>query len=126
MYKFNSVNSAKTFFLLGGIGVVTGLVNGLLGIGGGTILIPAMVFFLGEEQHVAHGTSLAIILPTAFVSAYVYQSYGHMNWSLVFQVAVGGVIGGYLGAKLMEKIPALRLKQLFGLFMILAGARMVF
>jgi len=53
---------------LGIIGTLTGLINGLIGIGGGTILIPAMVFLLGEEQHIAHGTSLPFILPEAMVS----------------------------------------------------------
>lgn len=110
---------------LGLIGVLTGLINGLIGIGGGTILIPAMVFLLGEEQHIAHGTSLAIILPTAMVSTFIYQANSHMDWPLALKIATSGMLGGYLGAKLMEKIPALRLKQLFGIFMILAGIRMV-
>lgn len=111
---------------LGIIGVLTGLINGLIGIGGGTILIPAMVFLLKEEQHIAHGTSLAIILPTAVVSTCIYQANNHMDWQLAIKIATSGMVGGYLGAKLMERIPASRLKQLFGIFMILAGVRMVF
>lgn len=111
--------------LLGSIGIITGFVNGLIGIGGGTILIPAMVFLLGEEQHIAHGTSLAIILPTALVSTFIYQANNHMDWGLAMQIAASGMVGGYLGACLMERIPAPRLKQLFGLFMVLAGVRMV-
>lgn len=107
------------------IGLITGLVNGLIGIGGGTILIPAMVFLLGEEQHKAHGTSLAIILPTAVISAFIYHSNKHIDWNLVWKIAASGMLGGYLGAKLMTKIPAHRLKQLFGFFMLLAGLRMV-
>jgi hypothetical protein len=110
---------------LGAIGLLTGLINGLLGIGGGTILIPAMVFLLGEEQHVAHGTSLAIILPTAIVSMFVYQANNHMDWGLVLKIATSGMLGGYLGAKLMERIPSAYLKKIFGLFMIMAGLRMV-
>lgn len=117
--------TVKKGVLLGLIGLITGLVNGLIGIGGGTILIPAMVFLLGEEQHTAHGTSLAIILPTAVISAFIYQSNNHMDWSLVWKITASGMLGGYLGAKLMVKIPAPRLKQLFGLFMLLAGLRMV-
>lgn len=110
---------------LGAIGIITGLINGLIGIGGGTILIPSMVFFLGEEQHVAHGTSLAIILPTAMVSTFIYQANNHLDWALAFKIATSGMLGGYLGARLMEKIPALRLKQLFGIFMAVAGVRML-
>lgn len=121
-----SVNSKlKKWLFFALIGLITGLINGLIGIGGGTILIPAMVFLLGEKQHRAHGTSLAIILPTAVVSAFIYQSNNHMDWGLVWKIAASGMLGGYLGAKLMARIPAPRLKQLFGLFMILAGLRMV-
>lgn len=119
------IQNTSRYIQLGLIGLLTGTVNGLLGIGGGTILIPAMVFLLGQEQHIAHGTSLAIILPTAIVSTYVYQSHSHMDWPLVFKIATSGMIGGYLGARLMEHIPAAQLKKLFGIFMVLAGIRMV-
>ncbi len=117
--------SLRKICRLGIIGILTGLINGLIGIGGGTILIPAMVFILGEEQHTAHGTSLAIILPTAIVSTFVYQANGHMDWELAIKVATSGMLGGYLGAKLMEHIPAPKLKKLFGIFMAAAGIRMV-
>lgn len=113
-------------FRLGSIGLVTGMVNGLLGIGGGTILIPAMVFLLGEKQHQAHGTSLAIILPTALISALVYYFNNSLDLTLSLKIASGAIIGGYIGAKLMNRIPAQRLKKLFGIFMVIAGLRMVF
>ncbi|MFZ5942598.1 MAG: sulfite exporter TauE/SafE family protein [Bacillota bacterium] len=112
--------------LLGIIGLLSGVVNGLLGIGGGTILIPAMIFLLGEKQHKAHGTSLAIILPTAFVSVLIYRYNSYLDLSLSLKVAAGAVIGGYIGARLMNKIPAKSLKKLFGIFMVIAGLRMVF
>ena len=115
----------RCYCLLGGIGVLTGLINGLLGIGGGTILIPAMVFILGEEQHTAHGTSLAIILPTAIISTFIYQANSHMDWGLALKVATSGIVGGYIGAKLMSHIPAPQLRKLFGIFMAIAGLRMV-
>lgn len=116
----------EKYFMLGSIGIVTGLVNGLLGIGGGTILIPAMIFLLGEKQHKAHGTSLAIILPTAIISAAVYYFHDNLDLGLTIKVVSGAVIGGYIGAKLMNKIPAKSLKKLFGVFMVIAGLRMVF
>lgn len=110
---------------LGIIGIITGFINGFIGIGGGTILIPAMVFLLGEEQHVAHGTSLAIILPTAIISTFIYQANNHLDWGLAFKVAITAMLGGYIGARLMEKIPAMRLRQIFGIFMLIAGTRML-
>ncbi|MGF7183945.1 hypothetical protein GGQ84_000020 [Desulfitispora alkaliphila] len=115
----------KRLALIFVIGVVTGLVNGLLGIGGGTILIPAMVFLLSETQHQAHGTSLAIILPTALVSSLVYQSHGNLDLLLAAKVATSGMVGGYLGAKLMNRIPPVALQKIFGIFMGLAGLRMM-
>ncbi len=102
------------------------MVNGLLGIGGGTILIPAMVFLMGVAQHQAHGTSLAVILPTTVASCFIYGLNDDLNFMLTLQVVTGGVIGGYLGAKLMNRIPARKLKQFFGIFMFLAGLRMMF
>ncbi len=107
------------------IGAFTGFINGLIGIGGGTILVPAIVLLLGEKQHTAHGTSLAVILPTAIASSYIYHSNSNLDLLLAVKIATTGIFGGYLGAVLMEKIPALRLKQLFGAFMIIAGIGMV-
>ncbi len=115
----------KNFPQIFAIGVVTGLVNGLLGIGGGTIAIPAMVFLLGVKQHQAHGTSLAIIFPTALVSTIIYGFNNNLDIMLALKVASAGMFGGYLGAKLMTKIPANTLKKIFATFMILAGLRMV-
>lgn len=115
----------KNFFIISIVGILTGLVNGLLGIGGGTILIPAMVFMLKEKQHVAHGTSLAVILPTAFVSALIYKYNQNLDLNLSFKVALGAMLGGYLGAKLMNLLSPPSLKKIFGLFMMIAGLRMV-
>ena len=117
--------SFRNVWRLGIIGLITGFVNGFIGIGGGTILIPAMVVWLGEEQHTAHGSSLAIILPTAIVSTYIYNLNNHLDWGLTWKIISTGIIGGYLGARLMEKIPAPRLKQIFGIFMMIAGLRMI-
>jgi len=112
--------------LLIAIGITTGMVNGLLGIGGGTILIPSMVLALGISQHQAHGTSLAVILPTTVASCIVYGLNDDLNYKIALQVVSGGILGGYLGARLMNKIPADRLRQFFGVFMFMAGLRMMF
>jgi len=107
------------------IGIITGLVNGLLGIGGGTILIPSMVFLMGIAQHQAHGTSLAVILPTTIASSIIYGLNNDLNYIVSLEVAAGGMLGGYLGAKLMNRLSAKRLRQFFGIFMFLAGLRMI-
>ncbi|MDA8236237.1 MAG: TSUP family transporter [Clostridia bacterium] len=110
---------------IGILGFAAGLINGLLGIGGGTIIIPGLVALVGLAQHQAHGTSLAIILPTALISSLLYGLNKSMNLGLAAQVALSGMIGGYLGARLMSMIPAHSLRRLFGIFMALAGLRMV-
>lgn len=110
-----------TFF----IGIASGIVNGLLGIGGGTIVIPAMVMLLNVEQHKAHGSSLAIILPTAIISTFIYWYNGNVDLLLALKITSAGIIGGYLGAKLLNYIPSTYLRKFFGIFMIVAGVRMV-
>jgi uncharacterized membrane protein YfcA len=102
-------------------GAVAGLLAGFLGIGGGLILVPMMVGLLGATQHKAHGTSLAVIVPIAIISAAVYALRGDVNWTLVAAIGSASVIGVIVGARLMMKVPALRLRQLFGVYTIAIG-----
>jgi len=99
-------------------GALAGLIAGFLGIGGGIILVPMMVGLLGLEQHRAHGSSLAVILPIAIIGAIVYALRGDINWTLAAVIGSGSVIGVVAGAKLMMKVPANRLRQLFGVYAI--------
>ncbi|WHH59684.1 sulfite exporter TauE/SafE family protein [Petroclostridium sp. X23] len=107
------------------IGMVTGLCNGLFGSGGGTIAVPAMEIVLDVEEHRAHATALAIILPLTLVSVFFYIRNDYVNWDLTWQVAIGGVIGGYVGARILKNIPSNVLRKIFGIFMIVAAIRMV-
>lgn len=91
---------------------------GFLGVGGGIILVPMMVGLLGLTQHKAHGTSLAVIIPIAIVGMLVYALRGHVDWVLVATIGSGSIIGVIVGAKLMMKVPAHRLRQLFGVYAI--------
>ena len=108
------------------IGLVTGTVNGLFGSGGGSIAVPAMILLLGTEEHKAHASAIAIILPLTIVSAFFYISNGFVNWSITLRVILGGMVGGYIGAKLLSKCPANVLRKIFALFMIIAALRMIF
>jgi len=117
--------ATKKIALIITIGLITGLINGLLGVGGGTILIPAMVLLLGVCQHEAHGTSLMVIFPTATASAIIYYLHGHVDWRLAALVAGGGIVGGYLGAKLMEHLPDRLLRKVFAVFLIATAIWMV-
>lgn len=107
------------------IGLVTGLANGLFGSGGGTVAVPAMVLLLDEEEHRAHATAISIILPLTLVSAFLYISNNFVNWSLTLKVMLGGVVGGYIGAKLLNICPSHILRKIFAVFMIAASIRMI-
>jgi uncharacterized membrane protein YfcA len=109
-----------------GIGFVAGIANGLFGSGGGTIAVPAMVFLLDQDDHKAHATALLIILPLTIVSAYFYLSNNFVDWNITWKAMLGGVIGGAIGAFLLNKCPSGLLRKIFGIFMIIAAVRMIF
>lgn len=108
------------------IGLLTGICNGLFGAGGGTLLVPAMNHVLKIEQHKAHATAIAIILPLSIISSVFYISKSLVDWNLTLKVVIANVIGGYIGAKILNKFTDGTLKLIFGIFMIIAGIRMVF
>lgn len=99
-------------------GACGGTLAGFLGIGGGVVLVPIMTGLLWLDQHKAHGTSLVIIIPTAVVSTAVYAQRGDIDWALVATIASGSVVGAIAGAKVMARLSAHRLRQVFGLYMI--------
>lgn len=102
------------------------MLSGLIGIGGGMIMVPAMVYFLNMTQHKAQGTSLFVIIPTAFFGAFLYSLYGHLNLEIVIWVSIGGMAGGYLGSFFAGKFSEKTLKITFAVFLLLVGIRMVF
>ncbi len=108
------------------IGIVTGFANGLFGAGGGTILVIAIGFLLKIETRIAHATAIAIILPLSIVSAFIYKNNVVTNWNIIIYVSLGGIIGGYIGSKLLNKISPKWLHRIFGIFMIITGVRMMF
>lgn len=106
-------------------GCAMGLLSGMLGVGGGIIAVPAMVFFLGMNIHQATGTSLAVIVPVALAGAVQRHVQGDVNlkWALV--LAAGGIICGFLGAKLSASVDAVWLKRLFAVVLFVAGALLI-
>ncbi|OPZ88232.1 MAG: Sulfite exporter TauE/SafE [bacterium ADurb.Bin429] len=109
-----------------GIGIVAGLFSGLLGVGGGVLLVPAMVLLLHYSQHRAHGTSLAVILFVAVAGLSGYIRAGQISWPIAGGLAVGGILGAVLGARLAGKLPAATLRRVFGAFLILVALRMLY
>ncbi len=115
----------KWYFKCVGIGIITGTANGLFGSGGGTIAVPAMVLLLDAEEHKAHATAISIILPLTVTSAFFYISNNYVNWEITYKVILGGIAGGYIGAKLLNICPSNILRKIFAVFMIAAAIRMI-
>ncbi len=107
------------------IGIITGAINGLLGVGGGTFLIPALTMLKKVPQHLAHGTTITVIFPTAVLSSIIYGINQQIDYQISLQIVVSGAIGSYLGAKLMNRLNANLLKKLFAVFIIITGFRLV-
>lgn len=106
-------------------GTVIGFVNGLLGAGGGSLLVPFLERFMDVEEYEAHATAISVILPLSIISSMIYIQKEVIEWNTLLYVAIGGTIGGYVGAKLLCKIPKKWLHRLFGAVMIVAAIRMI-
>nr|WP_164489001.1 sulfite exporter TauE/SafE family protein [Romboutsia sp. Marseille-P6047] len=108
------------------IGLFTGFINGVFGSGGGTLLVPILNNFLKVEEHKSHATALAIIIFLSTTSSIIYISKGTYDIKLTIQAAIGSIIGGIIGAKLLCKVTGKFLRISFGIVMIIAALRMVF
>ena len=108
-----------------GIGLATGLINGLFGSGGGTLVVPALVFLLGIEDYKAHATAISIILPLSIISSYIYFKNNIIRFDIGLTIILGGVIGSILGAKLLNKVPIPILRKIFGSVIIYTAIRMI-
>ena len=116
-----------TLLLLILIGLSAGVLSGLVGVGGGILMVPMFVLFLGLTQHNAQGMSLAVMLPpVTFLAVYNYHKAGDVDWKLALIVSVVFIIGGFFGSKLALKIDQLVLKRIFGGLMLIAAIKMMF
>lgn len=106
------------------IGIVTGFANGLFGSGGGTIVVPAMERFLGVEEHKAHATAIAVILPLSLLSLVIYLRRAEIIWQTALWASAGGLVGGIVGAKLLGRVKGIWLHRIFGGFMLAAAVRL--
>lgn len=119
--KFLNFNMKNSF-----IGLITGFINGVFGSGGGTLLVPIFNSVLKLDEHKSHATALAIILFLTTTSSFVYVSKGTYDLNTTFKVAIGSIIGGMIGAKILSKLTGRFLRISFGFIMIIAALRMVF
>lgn len=116
------------YLIAGLIGIVSGIASGLFGVGGGIVMVPAMMFFLSppiRDIKQAIGTSLVVIIPTALMGSYKHFAQGNVDWRTAAALAPLAIVGSYLGAWLTTHIPADNLKRAFGGFIILVGVKLL-
>ncbi len=119
--------SIPEFILLVLIGLLAGFTGGSLGLGGGIIIVPALVFLMGFSQHQAQGTSLAVIVfPVALLGAYNYYRSGYVNVKYVIVLALAFIVGSYLGSLMSINLPEKILKKVFGFAMLALSLKMIF
>ncbi len=114
----------RTIAILIGIGLCSGALGGLLGLGGGAFVVPALVFFLAFEQHKAHGTSLAVVLAMSVSSVITYSLHHYIDLMLALQIAIGGVFGAMIGGGIVNRIKSVALRRMFSVFLLAAGLKM--
>jgi len=115
------------FLVAGLIGLVSGVTSGLFGVGGGIVMVPAMLFLLSppiRDIKQAIGTSLVVIIPTALIGSLKHFNQGNVEWRTALALIPLAILGGYLGAWLTTHIPADNLKRAFGVLLVLVGLRL--
>jgi len=116
-----------TFITLALIGITAGIASGYVGIGGGIIIIPALIYFLNLEQHQAQGASIALMLPPiGILAAWNYHKAGFVDWKYALIISVAFIVGSYLSSKWAVNIDAKTLKKVFGIMLLFGGFKLIF
>ena len=106
------------------LGIAAGIAGGMFGLGGGTILIPVLVFVFGLSQHQAQGTSLAIMVPPiALLAAWRYWKAGQVRWDVTLLICLGFLFGGLIGANYAQGVSEPVLKRLFGAYLLIVSVK---
>lgn len=109
------------------LGLVAGIVSGMTGIGGGIIILPALIFFLGFSQHQAQGTTLALLVPPIdLLAAWTYYKQGYVDIKVAALLCLGFILGGWFGAKIGTSLPNGVLTKIFALLLIMSAVRVLF
>jgi uncharacterized protein len=121
--KENNMTDISLYVLLG---VAAGVLSGLVGIGGGIIIVPALVFIFGLSQHQAQGTTLALLVPPiGLLAAWTYYQQGFVNLKIAGFVCLGFIVGGLIGAKFATGLSNEVLQKIFGVVLLLIGLKMI-
>ncbi|MEJ6505333.1 MAG: sulfite exporter TauE/SafE family protein [Crocinitomicaceae bacterium] len=116
----------QTIIILSSIGILAGLLSGFVGVGGGIIIVPALVFLVGLTQHEAQGTSLFVLaMPVVWLGLMNYWKEGNVQWKYGLIIAAMFFIGAYFGSKLSLKLSPSLVKFLFGILMALVSVKLI-
>ena len=119
--------STINIFLFLLLGLITGIFSGLIGIGGAIIIIPSLVLVFSMSQHMAQGTTLALMVPPiGLLAAWTYYKAGFVDLKAAALICAGFFVGGFIGARFVADIPDLLLKRIFGIVLLLAALKMIF
>ncbi len=109
------------------LGLIAGILSGLIGVGGGVIIIPALVFLFGFSQHQAQGTTLALLVPPiGLLAAWEYYKEGYVDLKIAGLICAGFFFGGLLGAKLATGLSSRMVEKVFGVALLLISIKMIF
>ncbi|MFR2534216.1 MAG: sulfite exporter TauE/SafE family protein [Clostridia bacterium] len=106
------------------IGITAGIISGLFASGGGLLLVPAFIYLLKLRDRQARGTSVFCILPMVITSSIFYYQGNYIKWDIGLKCAIGGIVGGILGAKLLRKLPTKYVKIAFTVFLLYVSIKM--
>ena len=131
MSQLNNQNpkrmDVQTILLLGLVGLAAGALSGMVGVGGGIIIVPALVYILGFSQFQAQGTSLGLLLlPVGFLAVWNYYKQGYIDVKVVLVMCAAFVVGGYLGSKFTLSLPQETVKKIFAVILLLVAGKMLF
>ena len=118
---------AQTILILLLVGIGAGMLSGLVGVGGGIIIVPALVFFLGFSQKMSQGTSLGILLlPVGILGVLQYYKQGYIDFKVVGIISLAFLFGSYFGSKIALSLPQETVKKIFAVMMILIAIKLLF
>src|SRR5256885_12003269 len=118
--------TTETILILTVIGLAAGILSGMVGVGGGIIVVPALVFALGFTQHQAQGTSLGLLLlPIGILAVINYYKQGYIDIRVVVIMSLAFILGAYLGSKFALSLPEEKVKKVFAIILFYAGIKMM-
>ena len=127
MIKQKTTMDTQTLIILIIIGIAAGMLGGMVGVGGGIIIVPALVFFLGFSQKMAQGTSLGILLlPVGILGVIQYYKEGYVDMRVVLLISTGFFLGSFLGSKLALSLSQETVKKIFAILLIIVVVKMLF